>query len=286
MPSPDFKNHREHTKRSVSQSQSVMPPVGSKVPYTVSCGSVFRDAVLELADRKGVNTADVARSIILCVSTADLEAVPDPGDATKGDRETYSLKSGDAAGQSWRRKPRLQMRLPTGLTAPTIRRALALALAIDQGQSSLVIADPHDRASATVGEHEPTLQPNPAPIPSKQPDTSHDHNSEEIDRLKATVAALSFDPLSNGVQTRDEALFVLGLPPNKMPSKSVIAARFRMLATIHHPDSPTGSHARMAQLNDATQQTVESLRQSNISIDTLKNAAHELQDGVSRFRIK
>jgi len=41
----------------------------------------------------------------------------------------------------------------------------------------------------------------------------------------------------------------------------------------------------MVQLNDATQQTVESLRQSNISIDTLKNAAHALQDGVSQFTV-
>jgi len=42
----------------------------------------------------------------------------------------------------------------------------------------------------------------------------------------------------------------------------------------------------MVQLNDATQQTVESLRQSNLSIDTLKNAAYQLQDGVSQFTVK
>jgi len=42
----------------------------------------------------------------------------------------------------------------------------------------------------------------------------------------------------------------------------------------------------MVQLNDATQQTVESLRQSNLSIDTLKNAACALQDGVSLFTVK
>jgi len=42
----------------------------------------------------------------------------------------------------------------------------------------------------------------------------------------------------------------------------------------------------MVQLNDATQQTVESLRQSNLSIDSLKSAAHTLQDGVSLFTVK
>ena len=42
----------------------------------------------------------------------------------------------------------------------------------------------------------------------------------------------------------------------------------------------------MVQLNEATQQTVESLRQSNVSIDTLNEAANKLQSGVSKFRVK
>ncbi len=42
----------------------------------------------------------------------------------------------------------------------------------------------------------------------------------------------------------------------------------------------------MVQLNEATQQTVESLRQSGISINTLKEAANKLQNGVSQFRVQ
>ncbi len=42
----------------------------------------------------------------------------------------------------------------------------------------------------------------------------------------------------------------------------------------------------MVQLNEATQQTVESLRQSSGSIELLKQAAHQLQNGVSQFRVK
>ena len=42
----------------------------------------------------------------------------------------------------------------------------------------------------------------------------------------------------------------------------------------------------MVQLSEATQQTVKSLRQSNVSIETLNHAAHRLQDGVSQFRVK
>ncbi|WP_269471105.1 methyl-accepting chemotaxis protein [Sulfuriflexus mobilis] len=40
----------------------------------------------------------------------------------------------------------------------------------------------------------------------------------------------------------------------------------------------------MVQLNQAAQQTVESLRQSSHSIETLKDAAHDLQQGVTRFK--
>ena len=251
MAAPQSTKSDKQSKKSSDQDRPTISAAESKVPYTVSCGSVFRDAILALAERKGVNTADVARSILLCVSSSDLDGVPDPGDAPKGDRESFALKSGNAAGQSWRRKPRLQMRLPQGLTAPTIRRALALALAIDRGQSSLMIVDPHNPDAPIAPEPEPTSESPDFAELSPVPTATQVKTSEEIERLKATVAVLSFDPLSYGVQTRDEALFVLGLPPNKLPQKSLIAARFRMLATIHHPDSPTGSHARMAQLNDA-----------------------------------
>jgi methyl-accepting chemotaxis protein WspA len=41
----------------------------------------------------------------------------------------------------------------------------------------------------------------------------------------------------------------------------------------------------MVQLNEAAQQTVESIRQSTLSIDTLKDAAQDMQVGVSRFRV-
>ena len=73
----------------------------------------------------------------------------------------------------------------------------------------------------------------------------------EIDRLRAAVMALAFEPLSNGVRTRADALFVLGFPPNTRPDQKAIRARFRMLATVHHPDSGYGHHDRMTQLNEA-----------------------------------
>ena len=54
-----------------------------------------------------------------------------------------------------------------------------------------------------------------------------------------------------GVRTRADALFVFGFPPNARPDQKAIHAQFRMLATVHHPDSGYGQHDRMTQLNDA-----------------------------------
>ena len=41
----------------------------------------------------------------------------------------------------------------------------------------------------------------------------------------------------------------------------------------------------MIQLNDAAQQTVESLRESNGEIEKLNEAARRLQLGVTRFKV-
>ena len=42
----------------------------------------------------------------------------------------------------------------------------------------------------------------------------------------------------------------------------------------------------MVQLSEAAQQAVMSIRQSNSAIDSLNDAAHALQNGVTRFRTK
>jgi hypothetical protein len=200
-----------------------MAPTATKRAYTVTCSSALRGAVLDAAARRGGNAADVARAGLFCLTPDLLAAVGDPGDAPGDDR--------DAAG----RKPRLQMRLPAGLDAPTIRTALALAVMIDTGDAA--VTTPADGPDEGLNDGPDADEPDAA--------------AEEISRLRATVAALSFDPVAGGVRTRDEALFVLGLPPGRVPGRAVVEARFRLLATIHHPDQPTGSHTRMTQVNEA-----------------------------------
>ncbi|HTH15011.1 MAG TPA: J domain-containing protein [Magnetospirillum sp.] len=218
------------------------PGAAIKHSYTIPCASAFRDAIEALAAKRRVNVGDVARSVLLVIPAAVIAEFPDPGEPAPDDRETVILKSGPAQGRPWRRKPRLQVRMAPGYQVEFIRRALALALAMDGGRYVLKLEDPS----------KPPPRPEPPP-PQPQPETALavQAANEEVERLRAIVSVLAFDPLPQGVNSRDEALHVLGFPPGAHPDKRTIRARFRMLATIHHPDSQCGSHHRMSQLNQA-----------------------------------
>jgi hypothetical protein len=214
-----------------------------KTSYTVSCASGFRDAVEGLARRRGVNVADIARSVLLMVPPEPLATIADPGEPAADDRESVLVKSGAARGRPWRRKPRLQLRLPPGNDAPTIRRALALALALDSGQVVLRLEDGIGIGCKTTAETGSCETPEQTPPAGEQ--------QEELERLRTLVSVLSFEPLKDGVRSRADALHVLGFPPAAAPDAAAVRARFRMLATIHHPDSGYGDHRRMSQLNAA-----------------------------------
>jgi hypothetical protein len=231
-----------------------------KHSYTVPCASAFRDSVEALASRRHVNVGDLARSILLVVPIPTVALHPDPGEPAADDRETVVLKSGPAEGRPWRRKPRLQVRMPPGHDIPFIRKALSLALAMDKGDLAIKISD----------GREPPPAPPPAPAPPPPPPTpvqtakkiedAHrlSEINDELERLRAIVSVLAFEPLAEGVRNREEALHVLGFPPSAAPDTRMLRAKFRMLATIHHPDSNYGNHQRMSQLNQA----MEFLRRS------------------------
>lgn len=218
-----------------------------KHSYTIPCSTAFRDAVEALAARRRVNVGDVARSVLLVMPPAVIATFDDPGDPDPGDRETVILKSGPAQGRPWRRKPRLQVRMPPGYEVDFIRRALGLALALESGSMCLKLEDPRAKPP------EPAAPPPPPPPSAAHIEASRAAAAahEEVERLRAIINVLSFDPLPHGISTRDEALHVLGFPPGTRPDRRTIRARFRMLATIHHPDSQHGSHNRMSQLNQA-----------------------------------
>lgn len=219
-----------------------------KQSYTIPCASAFRDKVSELAARRRVNVGDLARSVLLMVPRETIDDFTDPGEPAHDDRETVILKSGTAKGRPWRRKPRLQVRMTPGYEIPFMRKALGLAIALAEGAQALelkingVETAPDSQGPQSIGEMPPVASNDPVPDAE---------SVEELARLKTIVSVLSFEPLDHGVETREDALYVLGFPPGKRPQRQELRARFRMLATIHHPDSHYGDHRRMSQLNTA-----------------------------------
>ncbi len=223
-----------------------------KHSYTVTCSSAFRDAVFALADRRKVNVADMTRSIVLVVPEEIISNFGDPGEPARDDRETVTIKSGAAAGRLWRRKPRLQVRMTPGLDVTLVRKALGLALALEQGEIRININTEKVGAEPEVDD---TFEIPRDVIEVEEVSSKSDEEalgeSDELERLRALVSVLSFDPLDQGITCRGEAMHVLGFPPGPVPDSGTLRNRFRMLATIHHPDSPYGNHIRMSQLNAA-----------------------------------
>lgn len=220
----------------------------TKKSYAIPCSSTFRDRVQALADRRGVNVGDLARSVMLVVPPDVIAAMQDPGEPVEGDRESVVLKSGPGAGKPWRRKPRLQVRLPDGHNIAELRRALNLALAMSAGEQKIRVEDAKAPAAdaAKASEAEKAKE---AAAEAKLRNVQ-----AEADRMRGMIRALSFTPLRNGVKTRSDALYVLGFPPNAKIGPDIVRSRFRSLAAIHHPDSAYGDTRRMSQLNEAMAQ--------------------------------
>ena len=201
--------------------------------YIVSCSSEFREAVLALAEHRGVSPADLARAVLLLLPADTVAQITDPGGPPPGDREAVILQSGPSRGRTLRRKPRLQLRLPKGHTEAELRRALALALEMGAGERSLSMETKEDRSRR------------------RQDDARVRDITEENQQLRRIVEDVSFVPIRDGVASRNEALHVLGFAPNSIPDFSQVRQRFRKLAMVYHPDSPFGDHQRMSQLNQA-----------------------------------
>lgn len=218
-----------------------------KQSYTIPCSSIFRDAVLQLAERRGVNAADLARSVMLIVPEKAIEDYQDPGDPPKGDRETIVLKSGPAEGRPWRRKPRLQLRLPPGFSVITVRKALQMAIDFDAGDVNMRV----EKSDVLAAERAALEEARALKKRQAEPPVELLQSREELERLRQIVDNLAFDPLDRGVTTFNEALHVMGFAPSARPDLSAIRAKYRVLAAIHHPDSNYGSHQRMTQLNAA-----------------------------------
>lgn len=193
------------------------------ISYNVVCSSDFRQKVLDLADVKHLSPGDFVRAVFLLVDPAVVAGYPDPGEPGDDDREIILVRSGAGQGRVVKRKPRLQLRLPKGIAGADIRKALALYLDIDRGDLKLSLNKPQKIEQAVT-------------VPG---------------RLEDLIQDLCFTPLQGGVQSREDAFYVLGLPYHAIPDEKTIKTRYRQLARICHPDHPMGSHDKMTQLNEA-----------------------------------
>ncbi len=243
MLNTDTNTHDTSTNSSEAERESLAPKrkktAANKRSYTVTCASAFRDAVTELATRRGVNAADLARSVTLLLPENTIREYADPGEPSRDDRETITLKSGPSAGRPWRRKPRLQVRMADGYDPALIRRALGIALSMSAGDATVSLQAPGVTSTVVANTEALMLE-------------------EKLSRYRTVIQALSFRPLPSGINTRDEALHVLGYAPGRYPGMDEVKTRYRELATIHHPDGDHGNHTHMSQLNEA----MEILRRS------------------------
>ena len=215
-----------------------------KHSYTVTCPPQFRDAVSALVEKHKVNVADLTRPILLAMLDDVIASFPDPGEPEKEDRDEVVLKSGPSQGRPWRRKPRLQVRFPSGARISMIRRTLGLTLATEKNDMKVSFSDGtedgksdgkgNSKSGGWTSESEEVMQ-----------------LRDENERLRALLSVMSFDPLREGVKAREDALHVLGFLPQSKPDISSVKARFRLLATARHPDNDFGNHQRMRQLNKA-----------------------------------
>jgi hypothetical protein len=198
-------------------------------PYIIPCASVFRDAVLALAEQNAAQPGDLIKAVMLTVGRERITAEPDPGEPAASDREAVTLRSGAQQGRVLRRKPRLQLRLSGAHDVVFLRKALGVALSL--AGRSLVM----------------DLRAGAAPAPEARIAALE----AQVAELRQVLDLVSFPPLPEGVSNQAEALHVLGFIPGARPALVDIRRRFKQLAQALHPDRPWGDKLRMGQLLDA-----------------------------------
>ncbi len=111
-----------------------------------------------------------------------------------------------------------------------------------------------------------------------------------IKEMQSAVNAgvMSVDKFSDEVRRSvEDVRQVGGQLTHIIDQVQALTPRFEMVNDSMHQQSQGADQIKQAivQLSESAQQTVESLRQSNVVIDRLNDAAHGLQNGVSRFKV-
>ena len=205
-------------------------------PIAIACTAAFRNQVLALAKRRSVSVGDLLRALAILLPPQALDEMADPGEPPLHERDTVVVKSGVHKGETLKRKPRLQVRLKENLSFPkdptTLRKALALALALEKQEWALSLENTKQREQRRM---------------------RHGKTEQRVTELERGIERLAFRPLPSSCRTLEDACYIFGLRPSIRPSEEVVRRRFRDLASVFHPDAVKGDHERMSQLNQAMQ---------------------------------
>ncbi len=209
-----------------------------RVIYTVPCRASFRAAVLALAKKRGVDTAELVRMVLTLVSPAVRACIPDPGVQGPEEADDPVRSQGSGRRMTPTLVPTLVLRLDPDLDHSTIRQALALALALDDPKGyKLIPLEEHSRLTTSVERLEYRNR-----------------------ALASAVQRLSFRPRAGRLGLREAAL-VLGFANEYEYDEQLVTKRFRELAPIFHPDTGISPcRERLALLIDARNLLIKHLR--------------------------
>jgi methyl-accepting chemotaxis protein len=111
-----------------------------------------------------------------------------------------------------------------------------------------------------------------------------------VKEMQSAVSAgvMSVDKFSREVRQSVDDVRMIGTQLAQIIEQvQALSPRFESVQQGMHFQSEGAEQIKqaMVQLSESAQQTVESLRQSNTAIDRLNDAAHGLQNGVSKFKV-
>lgn len=196
----------------------------------VVCAASLRDAVLRLAQRRGLTPSELAEAALALLSPAVAAVVADPGPPENSEREYREVTLASGRRRRIGRLPGLRLRLSGEPTPAAVRQALSLALALDDLQAyRLLPAAEQQQTAAQIARLET-------------------HNRE----LRAALDRVTFKTLPTRTLTPKQAAHILGFANEWGCDEARVKQRFRELAPIFHPDAGLlACRERMEQLIQA-----------------------------------
>ncbi|CAK0776136.1 putative Molecular chaperone DnaJ [Azospirillaceae bacterium] len=198
--------------------------------YTIPCPSDFRASILDLHEKTGVDLTALIR-MALNVTHADyFHSITDPGEPDSDDYVLMEEIGRSGGRRSFRSKPTLTVHYARGWRVSTLRHALAVALSLS--------TPPRTVAASSLRVEELEI------VKEKL--------EQQLQDCRSTLEVLSFQLLPNGVKTQREAAHVMGFPNTIGLTSEDVTKRFRLLASVYHPDKGIlGCAERLGQVVEA-----------------------------------